>query len=169
MDQRQQALALSSDVECAICMDRVLAKENLSERRFGILTGCDHAFCLACIREWRSTTDRPGADIDGAVRACPLCRAPSHFVVPSTVWYADAEGKDAIVRRYVEKLGAIDCRHFDQGRGTCPFGSSCFYRHRYPDGTFEETALRKYGNAEGEVKVVQPVRLAEFLSRSNLL
>ena len=167
--RRERALAISEGVECGICLERVLAKDVLSERRFGILTGCSHPFCLMCIRGWRGTTDRPGADIDGAVRACPLCRAPSHFVVPSTVWFADEEDKDAIIQRYVSRLNNIDCRHFNQGAGTCPFGTSCFYRHRYADGTLEETSLRKYGNADGEVNIVQPVRLAEFLSRSHIL
>jgi hypothetical protein len=31
----------------------------------------------------------------------------------------------------------IDCRHFAFGDGTCPFGSSCFYRHAYRDGSLE--------------------------------
>ena len=30
---------------------------------------------------------------------------------------------------YKKRLAGIDCKHFDQGRGRCPFGSSCFYRH----------------------------------------
>lgn len=30
------------------------------------------------------------------------------------------------------------CRYFDEGRGTCPFGSNCFYKHAFPDGRLEE-------------------------------
>jgi hypothetical protein len=30
-----------------------------------------------------------------------------------------------------------DCIHFDFGDGTCPFGTSCFYRHAYRDGRLE--------------------------------
>lgn len=30
------------------------------------------------------------------------------------------------------------CRYFDQGRGSCPFGSNCFYKHAFPDGRLEE-------------------------------
>lgn len=30
-----------------------------------------------------------------------------------------------------------DCAHFDFGDGTCPFGTSCFYRHAYRDGRLE--------------------------------
>lgn len=30
-----------------------------------------------------------------------------------------------------------DCVNFDFGDGKCPFGTSCFYRHAYRDGTLE--------------------------------
>ena len=89
-----------------------------------MLEGCDHAFCLQCIREWRSThAIRPEV-----ARACPECRAPSHFVVPSTVHVA-GERKRALVRAYLAGLRAVPCRHFAHGEGTCPFGTSCFYAH----------------------------------------
>ena len=29
------------------------------------------------------------------------------------------------------------------GQGSCPFGSSCFYRHAYADGTLWQPSLRK--------------------------
>ena len=38
---------------------------------------------------------------------------------------------------YRGKLAERDCMHFDFGDGTCPFGTSCFYRHAYKDGTLE--------------------------------
>ena len=60
---------------CGICMEVVLCKVSLSDRRFGILSKpatvsvyihddmnqspvghCDHCFCLSCIRKWRSST-----------------------------------------------------------------------------------------------------------------
>nr|CAD7394931.1 unnamed protein product [Timema cristinae] len=28
-----------------------------------------------------------------------------------------------------------ECKYFKSGKGTCPFGNKCFYRHAYPDGT----------------------------------
>lgn len=34
-------------------------------------------------------------------------------------------------------LSLQDCIHFDFGDGTCPFGTSCFYRHAYRDGRLE--------------------------------
>ena len=32
-------------------MEKVMEKANVKDRQFGILTGCNHIFCLACIRE----------------------------------------------------------------------------------------------------------------------
>jgi len=51
-----------------------------------------------------------------------------YFVTPSSVWPADAEEKERITEGYRAKLGQIDCKWFDQGEGSCPFGTSCFYR-----------------------------------------
>ncbi|XP_061085617.1 probable E3 ubiquitin-protein ligase makorin-1 [Conger conger] len=35
-------------------------------------------------------------------------------------------------------MGSKSCRYFNEGRGTCPFGANCFYKHAYPDGRLEE-------------------------------
>jgi E3 ubiquitin-protein ligase makorin len=75
--QQQAALEASAEVECNICLDRVLSKANPSERRFGLLEGCLHAFCLSCIRNWRTAAGQ------AETRSCPLCRARSYYVVPS--------------------------------------------------------------------------------------
>lgn len=55
--------------------------------------------------------------------------------------------------------------HFNYGEGQCPFGTSCFYRHAYPDGRLEEPSLRRIVDEEG-VRVVQPVRLSDFIAAS---
>jgi hypothetical protein len=41
------------------------------------------------------------------------------------------------VSSYKAAMGQKDCVHFDFGEGTCPFGTSCFYRHAYKDGRLE--------------------------------
>ena len=48
------AIAESKDKQCGICMDTVLDKQPAYERKFGILSDCNHVFCLSCIRKWRS-------------------------------------------------------------------------------------------------------------------
>ena len=58
------------------------------------------------------------------------------------------------------------CKHFDQGRGECPFGDSCFYLHAYPDGrkASPRASQRRFRqSAEGEVSVVRQVRLWDFV------
>ncbi|GIL49837.1 hypothetical protein Vafri_6155 [Volvox africanus] len=159
--ERLEARLRSGEVECGICLERVLSKSSVAERRFGLMS-CDHAFCLACIRSWRGRNDDVTLATDTAVRTCPICRTPTHFVTPSLVWPASAEEKAGIVAAYKEKLCTIDCKHFNFGQGTCPFSTSCFYRHMYKDGRMEEPVLRRAGNADGDVRVVMPVRLSAF-------
>ncbi|KAK9809908.1 hypothetical protein WJX72_001411 [[Myrmecia] bisecta] len=156
--ERLAARTRSSQIECGICLEPVLSKANSAHRKFGLLN-CDHAYCLPCIRGWRSNTDS-GADVNSAVRTCPICRTTAWFVTPCTVWPANAEEREHIVAGYKSKLAQIDCRHFNFGDNTCPFGTSCFYRHVYRDGTPQETVLRKTSTSEGNCKIVQPVSLA---------
>ena len=159
--KQARSVAESAVVECCICLERVMEKANPAERRFGLLA-CHHAFCLGCIRNWRSQ-NTSGVDVDAALRTCPVCRSTAHFVTPSPVWVTDPAEKDAIVERYKLKLKSIDCKHFKFGDNTCPFGASCFYRHQYRDGTLEELTLRKVGAADGTLRVAKTVRLSDFL------
>eukprot|EP00887_Chlorella_sp_A99_P000775 scaffold5.g775.t1 len=147
--ERLVARARSADVECGICLEKVLAKPAPGERKFGLLS-CDHPFCLGCIRAWRQKTDG-GADVETALRTCPICRGTSWFITPSTVWPASEGEKAEIVEGYKGKLATIDCKWFARGEGTCPFGTSCFYRHAFPDGRLEEPSLRKAAVDEGEL------------------
>ena len=84
-------------VECGICLEVVLQKPK-PHNKFGLLS-CEHAFCLGCIRGWRST-NQSGASIDEAVRTCPICRCTSHFVTPSTIWTADPVERGKIIEGY---------------------------------------------------------------------
>ncbi|KFQ77107.1 putative E3 ubiquitin-protein ligase makorin-2, partial [Phoenicopterus ruber ruber] len=47
------AFQASQDKVCSICMEVVYEKPSASERRFGILSNCNHTYCLSCIRQWR--------------------------------------------------------------------------------------------------------------------
>ena len=75
-----------------------------------------------------------------AVRTCPVCRQASWFVTPSSVWPSNQAERLRIIETYKTRLKTIDCRHFEFGEGRCPFGTSCFYKHAYRDGTLEVAA-----------------------------
>eukprot|EP01018_Ginkgo_biloba_P025986 Gb_09347 [translate_table: standard] len=163
--KRLEALRRSQEIECSVCLDLVLSKPTPAERKFGLLTECDHPFCISCIRSWRGNTPSPGMDVNGVLRACPICRKLSHFVIPSVTWYSSHEEKEEIISNYKKKLSSIDCRYFEFGNGTCPFGTSCFYKHAYKDGRLEEVKLRHLGTAEGSTVIAKNVRLSDFLQR----
>lgn len=188
---RVAEVAASASVECGVCLEVVLAKPRAGDRRFGLLEGCDHAFCLACIRGWRAKAGDGALDVGGvrgggregvgrrraalAVRpaepsplpppGCPLCRAPSNFVTPSATWPATAEARLGVIAGYKSALSRIECRNWDRGNGACPFGTSCFYRHLDQDGNEVDpaTGLRFVGDAAGEVKPMAGMRLSDFL------
>ena len=55
----------SREATCGICLNPIAT-------RFGLLTGCNHSFCLQCIRNWRQAgLEYQESDV---VRSCPLCR-----------------------------------------------------------------------------------------------
>ncbi|KAF5469716.1 hypothetical protein F2P56_010284, partial [Juglans regia] len=130
------ALKHSQEIECSVCLERVLSKPTAAERKFGLLSECDHPFCISCIRNWRGSSPTSGLDVNSALRACPICRKLSYFVVPSVIWYTTKEEKQEIVDSYKAKLKSIDCKHFDFGNGNCPFGTSCFYKHTVKPGSY---------------------------------
>ncbi|KMT18842.1 hypothetical protein BVRB_2g029470 [Beta vulgaris subsp. vulgaris] len=162
MQKHLEALKRSQEIECSVCLERVLSKPT-GDRKFGLLSECDHPFCVTCIRNWRNSSPSSGMDVNATLRACPICRKLSYFVIPSVLWYFSKEEKDEIVDSYMAKLKSIDCKYFDFGNGTCPFGASCFYKHSYRDGTVEEVALRHLGAADGETVIAKNIRLADFL------
>ncbi|PIK57192.1 putative E3 ubiquitin-protein ligase makorin-1 [Apostichopus japonicus] len=147
-------LQRSEAVSCSICMEIVLEKTNHKDQKFGILTNCTHAFCLECIRKWRSSKECEKK----VVRACPVCRVPSNFVCPSEFWIEDKEEKQVLIDKYKDALSKKDCKYFNEGRGECPFGANCFYRHAYKDGTLQDRskAVRRYGNANGRLTTHHP-------------
>ncbi|KAF9593275.1 hypothetical protein IFM89_021031 [Coptis chinensis] len=166
--QHLDALKHSQEIECSVCLDRVLSKPSAAERKFGLLSECDHPFCISCIRNWRSNSPTSGMDVNSALRACPICRKLSYFVIPSVIWYSTLEEKQEIVDNYKARLGSIDCRYFDFGNGSCPFGTSCFYKHAYRDGRLEEVALRHLGAEDGNTVIAKDIRLSDFLSNLRL-
>ncbi|XP_074582448.1 E3 ubiquitin-protein ligase makorin-like isoform X2 [Curcuma longa] len=153
-----EALKYSQEIECSVCLDRVLSKPTAAERKFGLLSECDHPFCISCIRNWRNNSSTSGMDINSALRACPICRKLSYFVIPSVIWFSTKEEKQEIIDSYKTKLKSINCKYFDFGNRTCPFGTSCFYKHAYRDGRLEEVVLRHLDAEDGGTIIAKNIR-----------
>ncbi|XP_065198534.1 probable E3 ubiquitin-protein ligase makorin-1 isoform X1 [Sycon ciliatum] len=159
-EQRTQGVA------CGICLDVVCERPNPAERYFGLLSECKHAFCLACIRKWRSAPR--GKTV---VRTCPACRVPSFFVTPSRVWVEDPDEKKLLIGQYKSVLSNKPCKYFKEGKATCPFSDSCFYRHANPDGSLAlntKPVIRHKTDADGQYSSIGGVMLAGFLFPEDL-
>lgn len=144
------------DAECQICLDKVL----LNKKQFGVLDNCDHVFCLKCIRSWRATYDQ--RTTKHHYRTCPICRQTSYLVVPS-YFHATGSDKEALIDEYKGHLKEIPCKHFNKGRGECPFRDSCNYSHIDKEGNHFEYGFAddKIITADGEVKDDYNPTLAE--------
>eukprot|EP01137_Pigoraptor_chileana_P018923 Opistho-2@79182 len=153
--RRMAVLQRSAQVECSICLELVLSKRSAGERRFGILTECTHPFCISCIRNWRGTS----GDAGDATRACPICRKVSYFITPSAHWVDDPEEKRRLIDEYKGQLAKRPCKYYMDGE-SCPFGTSCFYRHvdKYGREEAKECKPRMYGTADGERGVIRAIR-----------
>ncbi|XP_048225005.1 probable E3 ubiquitin-protein ligase makorin-3 [Perognathus longimembris pacificus] len=156
------AVQRSMDKVCGICMEVVYEKSDPIDRRFGILSSCNHTYCLTCIRRWRSATQFENR----ISKSCPQCRVPSSFVVPSNLWIEDEEEKERLIHLYKEGMRNKHCRYFARGRGHCPFGVFCFYKHEYPEG-WGDFYRRPDGGDDGGSsntywhQVLEPVRVRE--------
>jgi len=64
---------------------------------------------------------------------------------------------------YQRALKQKPCMHYNFGRGTCPFGSSCFYLHINEDGSLaQEPKLRTVTDSSGNYGVLKEVKLSDF-------
>jgi E3 ubiquitin-protein ligase makorin len=59
---------------------------------------------------------------------------------------------------YKKKLQTIPCKYFDYGRGACPFGNSCFYAHVNLDGSKASYQLRKWMDANAEIRIANTLK-----------
>ncbi|KAG8429829.1 hypothetical protein GDO86_019094, partial [Hymenochirus boettgeri] len=144
------AFQASQDRMCSICMEIVYEKTSPSERRFGILSNCNHTYCLSCIRQWRCVRqfDNP------IIKSCPECRVISEFVIPSVYWVEDQSKKDELIEAFKQGMGKKACKYFDQGRGTCPFSGNAFTCTRILTGRGPNRKKpRKQLGSEGNVRV----------------
>uniref|UniRef100_A0A2K6MLY5 RING-type E3 ubiquitin transferase n=1 Tax=Rhinopithecus bieti TaxID=61621 RepID=A0A2K6MLY5_RHIBE len=137
------AVQRSKDRVCGICMEVVYEKVNPNEHRLGILSNCNHTFCLKRIRKWRSAKEFESR----IVKSCPQCQIISNFVILSEYWVEEKEEKQKLIQKYKKAMSAKACRYFDEGCGKEPQrqqeGTSSRYpaqRRNHPWEFFEEGA-----------------------------
>lgn len=56
------------------------------------------------------------------------------MVIPSYYMVNTGPDKDELIREYKETLKELPCKHFEKGKGSCPFKNSCNYAHLLPNG-----------------------------------
>ncbi|KAL3898131.1 MAG: hypothetical protein SGARI_006751 [Bacillariaceae sp.] len=145
---------------CGICMDPLGQRNDQGEikhnrKKFGLLSACDHIFCISCLRTWRHEqkkralnnsrnmfSDESSGDASNRVRACPACRQASDFVVPSDR-FCTGEEKRHVVASYQARLSCTPCKRFNGKLGSCPFGKDCFYAHWDPHTGQDKKSLDK--------------------------
>uniref|UniRef100_A0A1I7UZ74 RING-type E3 ubiquitin transferase n=2 Tax=Caenorhabditis tropicalis TaxID=1561998 RepID=A0A1I7UZ74_9PELO len=134
--ERAFLMQKTEEKSCGICMENI-AEKNL---RFGILNGCQHCFCLECIRQWRTQDQRAMDMATKTVRSCPECRQHSDYVIPSLFWVESGQEKELLIQMYKENTKSQVCKYYSRNnkrRGDCPFGNKCFYKHQLPDGSID--------------------------------
>uniref|UniRef100_A0A8C2M112 RING-type E3 ubiquitin transferase n=1 Tax=Cricetulus griseus TaxID=10029 RepID=A0A8C2M112_CRIGR len=135
------AFQASQDKVCSICMEVILEQASAPER-FGILSSCSHTYGLSRIRQWRCAKQFENP----IIKSCPECPVISEFVIPSVFQTGDGEKA---------------CKYFEQGKGTCPFGSKC---RAYLDGWLAEPEKpREQLSSEGTVRFFNSVWLWDFI------
>lgn len=157
LHESAQASKEAVDRECGICLENPKSKGS----RLGLLENCDCVFCLQCIRSWRKQREQDKQNL----RMCPLCRNESGFVVPCDRLILDPGEKAAEIESYREEMRKIPCKIFDYGKGTCPFGASCFYAHLNPDGTRHVPAPPRFMiGADGKSHVIKGQKLSDLFA-----
>ncbi|GAB0489300.1 hypothetical protein MMPV_000517 [Pyropia vietnamensis] len=133
---RPAEASAATTAECGICFDHPRSRG----ARYGLLSGCDHPFCLDCVRQWRFADDGSESSSSSVHKTCPLCRVKSHYVIPSVSFLTGAQ-KAAAATSYREHVAQIPCKYYTAD-GVCPFGVHCFYFHDSKEAEEELPRLR---------------------------
>ena len=143
----------SESLSCSICLD------DSSSDKFGILQNCFHVFHYSCLKNWRSE----GSASVSTVRSCPVCRAPSHFIIPYATPVTDETKKRNLIAAYKLNCSKKDCNAFKE-KGECPFGSSCFFRHvDFLGNVVVPPKPRIKLTDEGVVEGISQIKISSFL------
>ncbi|KAF9571912.1 hypothetical protein EC968_010565 [Mortierella alpina] len=135
-DEDQGAAAVSSrnredtdneteSQKCAICFEE--------PSTFGLLASLT-------LLTWRAKDVAPDMHpqdrSNSVTKACPNCRTPSLYIVPSSYFPTSPEQKEVIIRNYKEATARRPCKHFRESGSLrwCPFGDSCHFAHQDENG-----------------------------------
>jgi E3 ubiquitin-protein ligase makorin len=135
-----------STTACCVCMEPI--------QTYGLLSGCEHIFCIACISAWRNEAKEKKRSTDElrAKRGCPVCRQHSDFVIPSNVWVT-GRPKEILFERRLAQRKVVPCRDWVNKKKckcvvllpllpllvllfltNCRFGGHCHYAHLDKNG-----------------------------------
>nr|WCB87025.1 CPPV214 N1R/p28-like protein [Cooks petrelpox virus] len=78
----------TDDDKCGICLDTIKGKK----KSYGILSDCNHMFCINCIKTWMGTIN--------SKKQCPECRVPSKYIIQSPIWTVDKSCKNQLIVSY---------------------------------------------------------------------
>jgi len=85
---------------CGLCSEDIVR----SGKSFGLMSSCDHCFCIDCLRTWRQSNKNYQHSI--VTRVCPLCHAQSELVVPSKKFAVGSE-KQKILEGYKKRPNKV--------------------------------------------------------------
>ncbi|KAI8838097.1 hypothetical protein BC829DRAFT_404744 [Chytridium lagenaria] len=137
-DMKDKDEVKSKEWTCAICLE--------IPKFFGVLIGCNHPFCMPCLKRWRDKQSKEHYLRESTViKGCPVCREPSRFIVPSAVFPETEDQKKALIEDYKDSTQKTHCRYFQKSNGIdrrCPFGDDCLFGHRDSNGNKVLNVLR---------------------------
>lgn len=100
---------------CGICLEDLSVssadKISIQEKKFGLLSGCNHIFCIECIKSWRShaTHNQISQSERDSRLCCPVCRTFTKQVVPSSEFPVNDTRKKEIIDEWNTAI-AIEVR-----------------------------------------------------------
>ena len=109
--ENQENNSISDDI-CGICWDNIYT----SNKRFGILSNCEHKFCIYCIRKHKQNYELPV----GNRNSCPICRITSYGYIASKFFLTGKEKKYEFNRCEKKRL-TIQCRDKNCTKLLCGF------------------------------------------------
>lgn len=83
------------------------------------------------------------------------------MVIPSYYMVNSGPDKDALIEEYAASLAEIPCKHFNFGKGQCPFLNSCKYEHRLKNGDVYEYPWQDNKIIDGKWEDDNDLTLAE--------